>query len=141
MRKNNELNIFKSQKNNPRILKISQLIKKTLSEVFLTLDFADEEGESVIFFINEVSLSRDARIATIFITNFSNKKLISSQQLKNIIDNNLSRIKRDFSSRIELRYTPKLKFKLDVEREKYFKLEKVIDKLKKKKFKNEKKIK
>jgi len=130
MRKNNELNIFKSQKNNPRILKISQLIKKTLSEVFLTLDFADEEDESVIFFINEVSLSRDARIATIFITNFSNKKLISSQQLKNIIDNNLSRIKRDFSSRIELRYTPKLKFKLDVEREKSFKLEKVIDKFK-----------
>ena len=130
MRKNNELNIFKSQKNNPRILKISKLIKKTLSEVFLTLDFADEEDESVIFFINEVSLSRDARIATIFITNFSNKKSISSQQLKNIIDNNLSRIKKDFSSRIELRYTPKLKFKLDVEREKYFKLEKVIDKLK-----------
>ena len=130
MRKNNELNIFKSQKNNPRILKISQLIKKTLSEVFLTLDFADEEGESVIFFINEISLSRDARIATIFITNFSNKKSISSQQLKNIIDNNLSRIKKDFSSRIELRYTPKLKFKLDVEREKSFKLEKVIDKLK-----------
>ena len=130
MRKNNELNIFKSQKNNPRILKISQLIKKTLSKVFLTLDFTDEEGESVIFFISEVSLSRDARIATIFIRNFSNKKLISSQQLKNIIDNNLSRIKKDFSSRIELRYTPKLKFKLDVEREKSFKLEKVIDKLK-----------
>jgi ribosome-binding factor A len=129
MRKNNELNIFKSQKNNPRILKISQLIKKTLSKVFLTLDFTDEEGESVIFFVNEVSLSRDARIATIFITNFSNKKLISSQQLKNIIDNNLSRIKRDFSSRIELRYTPKLKFKLDVEREKFFKLDKAIDKL------------
>jgi len=129
MRKNNELNIFKSQKNNPRILKISQLIKKTLSEVFLTLDFADEEDESVIFFINEVSLSRDARIATIFITNFSNKKSISSQKLKNIIENNLSRIKKDFSSRIELRYTPKLKFKLDVEREKSFKLEKVIDKL------------
>ena len=132
MRKNNELNIFKSQKNNPRILKISQLIKKTLSKVFLTLDFTDKEGESVIFFVNEVSLSRDARIATIFITNFSNKKLISSQQLKNIIDNNLSRIKRDFSSRVELRYTPKLKFKLDVEKEKSFKLEKVIDKLKKK---------
>ena len=130
MRKNNELNIFKSQKNNPRILKISQLIKKTLSKVFLTLDFNDEEGKSVIFFVNEVSLSRDARIATIFITNFSNKKLISSQQLKNIIDNNLSRIKKDFSSRIELRYTPKLKFKLDVEREKFFKLDKAIDKLK-----------
>ena len=130
MRKNNELNIFKSQKNNPRILKISQLIKKTLSKVFLTLDFTDEEGESVIFFVNEVSLSRDARIATIFITNFSNKKLISSQQLKNIIDNNLSRIKRDFSSRIELRYTPRLKFKLDDEKEKFFKLDKVIDKLK-----------
>ena len=56
--------------------------------------------------------------------------LCNCTQLKNIIDNNLSRIKRNFSSRIELRYTPKLKFKLDVEREKSFKLEKVLDKLK-----------
>ena len=28
MRKNNDYNIFKSQKNNPRILKVTQLIKK-----------------------------------------------------------------------------------------------------------------
>ena len=44
MRKNNEFNIFKSQKNNPRILKVTQLIKKTLSEVFLTIDFTNSTG-------------------------------------------------------------------------------------------------
>ena len=37
-----------------------------------------------------------------FITNFSNKKSISSQQLKNIIDNNLSRIKKDFPQGLNL---------------------------------------
>ena len=45
MRKNNEFNIFKSQKNNPRILKVTQLIKKTLSEVFLTMDFTYDNGK------------------------------------------------------------------------------------------------
>ena len=35
MRKNNEFNIFKSQKNNPRILKVTQLIKKLLVKFFL----------------------------------------------------------------------------------------------------------
>ena len=118
MRKNNEFNIFKSQKNNPRILKVTQLIKTTLSEVFL------------ILFINKVTLSKDAKIATVFITNFSYKNFISKEQFQTIIESNLSRIKKEFSSRIELRYTPKLKFRLDEERERLFKLNKVLNDLK-----------
>ena len=43
MRKNNDFNIFKSQKKNPRSLKVAQLIKKTLGEVFLNLDFTDSD--------------------------------------------------------------------------------------------------
>ena len=109
MRKNNEFNIFKSQKNNPRILKVTQLIKKTLSEVFLTMDFTYDNGKSIILFINKVTLSKDAKIATVFITNFSDKNFISKEQFQTIIESNLSRIKKEFSSRIELRYTPKLK--------------------------------
>ena len=130
MRKNNEFNIFKSQKNNPRILKVTQLIKKTLSEVFLTMDFTYDNGKSIILFINKVTLSKDAKIATVFITNFSDKNFISKEQFQTIIESNLSRIKKEFSSRIELRYTPKLKFRLDEERERLFKLNKVLNDLK-----------
>ena len=130
MRKNNEFNIFKSQKNNPRILKVTQLIKKTLSEVFLTMDFTYDNGKSIILFINKVTLSKDAKIATVSITNFSDKNFISKEQFQTIIESNLSRIKKEFSSRIELRYTPKLKFRLDEERERLFKLNKVLNDLK-----------
>ena len=130
MRNNNEINIFKSQKNNPRILKVTQLIKKTLSEVLLTMDFTYEDGKSIILFINKVTLSKDSRIATVFITNFSNKNLISKEQFHTILERNLSRIKKEFSSRIELRYTPKLKFRLDEETERLFELNKVLNDLK-----------
>ena len=130
MRKNNEFNIFKSQKNNPRILKVTQLIKKTLSQVFLTMDFTYDNGKSIILFINKVTLSKDAKIATVFITNFSDKNFISKEHFQTIIESNLSRIKKEFSSRIELRYTPKLKFRLDEERERLFKLNKVLNDLK-----------
>ena len=126
MRKNNEFNIFKSQKNNPRILKVTQLIKKTLSEVFLTMDFTYDNGKSIILFINKVTLSKDAKIATVFITNFSDKNFISKEQFQTIIESNLSRIKKEVSSRIELRYTPTLKFRLDEETEKLFELNKVL---------------
>ena len=130
MRKNNEFNIFKSQKNNPRILKVTQLIKKTLSEVFLTMDFTHDNGKSIILFINKVTLSKDAKIATVFITNFSDKNFISKEIFQTIIESNLSRIKKEFSSRIELRYTPKLKFRLDEETESLFELNKVLNDLK-----------
>ena len=130
MRKNNEFNIFKSQKNNPRILKVTQLIKKTLSEVFLTMDFTYDNGKSIILFINKVTLSKDVKIATVFITNFSDKNFISKEQFQTIIESNLSRIKKEFSSRIELRYTPKLKFRLDEETERLFELNKVLNDLK-----------
>ena len=130
MRNNNEINIFKSQKNNPRILKVTQLIKKTLSEVLLTMDFTYEDGKSIILFINKVTLSKDSRIATVFITNFSNKNLISKEQFHTILEKNLSRIKKEFSSRIELRYTPKLKFRLDEETARLFELNKVLNDLK-----------
>ena len=130
MRKNNEFNIFKSQKNNPRILKVTQLIKKTLSEVFLTMDFTYDNGKSIILFINKVTLSKDAKIATVFITNFSYKNFKSKEQFQTIIESNLSSIKKEFSSRIELRYTPKLKFRLDEETERLFELNKVLNDLK-----------
>ena len=49
------------------------------------------------------------------------------------------RIKREFSSRIELRYTPKLKFKLDNLKKEYQNIDKALDNLNRKIIKNEKK--
>ena len=138
MRKNNDFNIFRSQKNNPRILKVTQLIKKTLGEVFLSVDFTNSDGETLMLFVNEVILSKDAKIATVLITSFSNKEIVSNENIKTLIEKNLARIKREFSSRIELRYTPKLKFKIDNANNRISNIDKALDNSKKN-FKNEKK--
>ena len=91
MKKQNELNLFKVSKKNPRILKLKQLIKKTLGEIFISQDFRDDQGNSLLIFIDDVVLSKDARIATIFMTNFSKKDLKEEEVLK-VINDNLFRI-------------------------------------------------
>ena len=126
MRKNSDIDLFKPEKKSPRILKVTQLIKKALGEVFLQLDFTDQNGESLIIFIDNIKMSKDAKIATIFLTSFIPNQSIDNESIKESINKNLVRIKRDFASRIQLRYTPKLKFRFDVTGKKSFELDRTI---------------
>ena len=126
MRKNSDIDLFKPEKKSPRILKVTQLIKKALGEVFLQLDFTDQNGENLIIFIDNIKMSKDAKIATVCLTSFIANKSIDNESIKQSIQKNLVRIKRDFASRIQLRYTPKLKFRFDSTGKKSFELDKTI---------------
>ena len=127
MIKQNDIKIFKIPRKSSRIEKLTQLIKKTLGEIFLNQDFRDSEGNNLLIFIDEVVLSKDGRIATVFLTNFSKKKKLSELESLSLIDDNLIKIKKEFSERIVLRYTPKLKFRFDYLRKKSFEINKIID--------------
>ena len=127
MIKQNDIKIFKIPKKNSRIEKLTQLIKKTLSEIFLNQDFRDSEGNNLLIFIDDVLLSKDGKIATVFLTNFSKKNNLSENESLRLIDVNLIKIKKEFSEKIVLRYTPKLKFRFDYLRKQSFKIDKLID--------------
>ena len=127
MRKTNELNLYKTSKKYSRIEKLNRLIKKTLGEIFLSQDFRDSKGTNLLIFIDEVLLSKDGREATVFMTNFSKDSNQSDQDVLNFISDNLIRIKKEFSKKIDLRYTPKLKFKFDYERKKSFEIDRLIN--------------
>ena len=127
MIKQNDIKIFKIPRKNSRIEKLTQLIKKILGEIFLNQDFRDSEGNNLLIFIDEVVLSKDGRIATVFLTNFSKKKKLSELESLSLIDDNLIKIKKEFSERVVLRYTPKLKFRFDYLRKKSFEINKIID--------------
>ena len=71
-------------------------------------------------------MSKDAKIATVCLTSFITNKSIDNESIKQSIQKNLVRIKRDFASRIQLRYTPKLKFRFDVTGKKSFELDRTI---------------
>ena len=111
MKKNLSLEIIKEERKKSRIDKISTLIKKTISEVFLTFDLNCDNGKSVFIMVSHVELSSDGKSAKVFLETINNFSFDYEQVLR-IITNNSSRIKKEFSSKIELRYTPKLKFQL-----------------------------
>ena len=131
MIKQNDIKIFKIPKKNSRIEKLTQLIKKTLGEIFLNQDFRDSEGNNLLIFIDDVLLSKDGKIATVFLTNFSKKNNLSENESLRLIDNNLIKIKKEFSEKIVLRYTPKLKFRFDYLRKQSFEIDKLIEGLSK----------
>ena len=111
MKKNLSLETIKDERKKSRIDKISTLIKKTISEVFLTFDLNYDNGKNVFIMVSHIELSSDGKSAKVFLEIINNFSFDYEQVLK-IITNNSSRIKKEFSSKIELRYTPKLKFEL-----------------------------
>ena len=127
MIKQNDIRIFKIPRKSSRIEKLTQLIKKTLGEIFLNQDFRDSEGNNLLIFIDEVVLSKDGRIATVFLTNFSKQNNESEEESLRLIDSNLIKIKKEFSEKVVLRYTPKLKFRFDYQRKQSFEINKLID--------------
>ncbi len=131
MIKQNDIKIFKISRKNSRIEKLTQLIKKILGEIFLNQDFRDSDGNNLLIFIDEVVLSKDGKIATVFLTNFSKKNNLSENESLRLIDDNLIKIKKEFSERIVLRYTPKLKFRFDYLRKQSFEIDKLIEGLSK----------
>jgi ribosome-binding factor A len=127
MIKQNEFKLFKIPRKNSRIEKLTQLIKKTLGEIFLNQDFRDGDGNNLLIFIDEVVLSKDGKIATIFLTNFSKKNNLSEKESLKLICDNLNKVKKEFSEKIALRYTPKLKFRFDFLRKQSLEIDKLID--------------
>ena len=111
MKKNLSLEIIKDERKKSRIEKISSLIKKTISEVFLTFDLNYDNGKNVFIMVSHVELSSDGKSAKVFLETLKNFNF-DHEKVVEIIAYNSSRIKKEFSSKIDLRYTPKLKFEL-----------------------------
>ena len=111
MKKNLSLEIIKDERKKSRIDKISTLIKKAISEVFLTVDLNFSNGKNVFIMVSHVELSSDGKNAKVFLETLKNFSF-DHEKVVEIIANNSSRIKKEFSSKIDLRYTPKLKFEL-----------------------------
>ena len=111
MKKNLSLEIIKDERKKSRIDKISTLIKKAISEVFLTFDLNYDNGKNVFIMVSHVELSSDGKSAKVYLDTINNFSF-DHKNVVEIIANNSSRIKKEFSSKIDLRYTPKLKFEL-----------------------------
>lgn len=101
------------KKNSQRQLKVSEHLKRSLSEVIQSLTFKVFNSYFTII-ISEVNVSVDLKVADVFILPFFEKnELIADSEILNVIYKESSQIKKKLSGYVGLRFTPKIIFKID----------------------------
>ena len=91
MKKNN-FDSFKTEKKQSRILKVCELIKRTLAQILLSESFTDSKMRTFTIFVSEVSLSLDMRSAVVFITYFCQNNVIDQRDILETLEKNLFKI-------------------------------------------------
>ena len=93
-----------------RQLRVGELLRKSLSEVFLRSEIQDTDLVGVTIIVSEVAVSPDNRNATVYVSVFG-----SDQQ--DTVTTALSRhtkfIRGELAPRVDLKFIPSLEFRLD----------------------------
>ena len=112
MKKNFSLELIKEERKNSRIKKISELVKRAVADTFQAIDFSNSSEDSFLFSISDVSLSKDGKIATIIVSDLNYKNKLEESFYLALIESHINKINKEFSKKIDLRYTPRLRFKV-----------------------------
>ena len=118
--------MLKIKKKNSRQLKISELIKRELAQIFQNYIFSNNKNINFNLIVSEVNVSPDLKTAVIYIYPFflSDEK-IDDQIVLEILLKEEYKIKKSLGSNLSLRFVPKLIFEID----KLFEETQKIDKL------------
>ena len=102
------------KKNSQRQLKVSEYLKRALSEILQQYLFKSGKDSFFSITISEVNISMDLKIAKIFVIPFSeNNMSIKDEEVLEALNLENQTIRKKLSSNIGLRFTPKLYFKTD----------------------------
>jgi ribosome-binding factor A len=93
----------------PRSLRVSQSIKRELSEL-LRRDLKDDRISGLVS-ITEVECTPDCRSARIFVSVFGDET--AQQNTMSALTDNAGRIRGELGRRLSLRFAPDISFKLD----------------------------
>ena len=112
MKKNLSLELIKEERKNSRIKKISELVKRAIADTFQAVDFSNSTKDNFLFSISDVLLSKDGKVATIIISDLNYKNNLEESFYLDLIESHMNKINKAFSKKIDLRYTPRLRFKV-----------------------------
>lgn len=101
-----------SSKSGPsqRQLRVGELIRKVLAEVFLRGEIQDPDLDGALLSIAEVSVSPDLRNATVFVASLGDADDVL---LLAALQRNRKFVRGLVARRVDLRYMPDLRFKMD----------------------------
>ena len=102
------------KKNSQRQLKVSEYLKRALSEILQQYLFKSGKDSFFSIIISEVNISMDLKIAKIFVIPFSeNNMSIKDEEVLEALNIENQTIRKKLGSNIGLRFTPRLYFRTD----------------------------
>ena len=93
-----------------RQLRVGELVRRTLAEVFSRNQIYDETLSEVSITVGEVSMSADLKIAHVFVSPLGGNK---SKEVVEALNNNKVEIRKIVTKNVKLKFSPELKFLLD----------------------------
>ena len=93
-----------------RQLRVGELVRRTLSDVLMRGDIHDPDLNRVSVTVGEVRASPDLKVATAFVLPLGGE---GRENLLDLLNRNRSEIRRVLGKKLDLKFTPELRFKLD----------------------------
>jgi ribosome-binding factor A len=93
-----------------RQLRVGELIRHALSDILLHGDVHDPALEGAVVTIPEVRMSPDLKVATVFLVPLGGK---DGEAVVAAFERNRKFLRGDVAHRVNLRYAPDLRFRLD----------------------------
>ncbi len=94
-----------------RQLRIGELIRKALAEIFIRTDIRDKDLEGVVLTVSEVSISPDAKNAKVYVFPLGGD---DQQKAVAALNRHAKFLRGELARKVSLKYTPQLRFEIDV---------------------------
>ncbi len=103
-------NIHEGAGPSQRMLRVGELIRRTLSEVLARGEIHDSDLNQLSVTVGEVRVTRDLKIATAYVLPLGGK---GQDEIIDLLARNKGELRRIVGKKLALKYAPDLRFRLD----------------------------
>ena len=107
----------------PRQLRVGELIRHALAEIFSRGDIHDPVIEAHMITVPEVRMSADLRLATIYIVPLAGR---DEEEVLEALERNSRYMRGEIARRVNLKFAPEIRFRIDERFDEAERIEKLL---------------
>jgi ribosome-binding factor A len=107
----------------PRQLRVGELIRHALAEIFSRGDIHDPVIAAHMLTVPEVRMSADLRLATIYIVPLGGR---DEEKVLEALENNKRYMRGEIAQRVNLKFAPEIRFRIDERFDEAERIEKLL---------------
>src|SRR5262245_27745395 len=106
-----------------RQLRVGELVRHTLSELFTRGDVHDEVIQGHLITVPEVRMTADLRLATIYVMPLGGR---DTEEVLAALDRNKKYLRGEIARRVNLKFAPEIRFRIDERFDEAERIEKLL---------------